>query len=196
MSSQDHDLSPCTFSSSKYLQLSESYNTRDFELQPIACTTGRRESDLEPTEGFLLSVMRLHAVWPLQTLAGDTGVLLDGHGLTVVASKVHEPGGGTQLDQRLQRTQKESGAETIALIKDKRQRQSGLCSDPSAKRAVKNSLRERCVMHICDTSPLMDVDIPVGNPNLRLPAEKQQAFSDLNSHSDVHGEVNELLSVF
>lgn len=50
-------------------------------------------------------------------------------------------------------------------------------------------------MHISVTSPLMDVDIAVGNLNLRLPVEQQQAFSDLDSHSDVHGEVNEWLHI-
>lgn len=41
----------------------------------------------------------------------------------------------------------------------------------------------------------MDVDIAVGNLNLRLPAEQQEAFSDLDSRSDVHGEVNKLLGI-
>lgn len=50
-------------------------------------------------------------------------------------------------------------------------------------------------MHVCDSSPQVSADIAVGNLNLRLSAEKQQACSDLDSCSDVHGEVNEFLSI-
>lgn len=69
----------------------------------------------------------------------------------------------------------ESGAETVALIfslKEKIKRQGGLYCDPSIKRAVKSRLGEGCIMHVCDTNPLMDVDMAVGNLNLRLPDEQ------------------------